>query len=163
MDAELLLEISAAGQTPGRHELVLAVRNVSARRLLIPAPDIIGFCFRRLDDGTEAQWETRTLQSGRWRGVVLDAGAGETTAFSIVAWDARTAAEKEPMHPDFKRWGLDLHAGTYEVTYRLQVDDAYFDPDTHCRLADLVREAAARGADAWRGDVTSNVLRVAHR
>jgi hypothetical protein len=161
MDAELLLEISAAGQSPGRHELVLAVRNVSARRQLIPVPEVIGFFFRRLDDGTEAQWETRTLESRRWRGVVLDAGAGETIAFSIVAWDARTAAEKDPMHPDFKRWGLDLHAATYEVTYRLWT--GYYDPDTHYQLADLVREAAARGADAWRGDVTSNVLRVAHR
>ena len=62
----------------------------------------------------------------------------------------------------FDRWCVDLQPGTYDVSYRLQVDADYFDPDSHYGLPQLRREAESHSAKVWLGDAVSNELRLVY-
>jgi hypothetical protein len=42
------------------------------------------------------------------------------------------------------------------------VDEMFFDPDSHARLADLEHVAGREGAVVWQGRAASNRVRLAH-
>src|SRR4051794_5512158 len=89
MNGDVVLSICLLGQSEGRYQFALTVRNESATRLLIPWPQIPGFRFRAVGRPEEAEWFTSTLESSSWRGVVLKLGKAREFVFSVVACGAR--------------------------------------------------------------------------
>ena len=163
MNDELSLVLRLFGQADGRYQFVLTVYNLSADRLLVPRPDVIGLRFRPAGSAEEAQWYTRTLQVSRWKGDVLNPSQALDVAFSAVACSARRPPTHEDVIADrFEPWCVELRPGAYDVSYRLSVDDNYFEPNSHYRLSNVRREAESRGARAWTGEAVSNELRVVH-
>ena len=57
---------------------------------------------------------------------------------------------------------IELEAGEYDVSYRMSVDEDYFDADSHYQLPELRREAVRRGAVGWMGEAVSNRVRIVH-
>jgi hypothetical protein len=163
MDGQLALTLSLLGAAGGRYTLALSVRNASERSLLVPEPEITGLRFRRVADGTDADWYTGTLQTAKWRGGVLGPGEERPYEFSAVAADAHEPpTDAQVMADDFDLWWVGLRPGEYDVSYRLRVGEDYFDPDSHWRMPQLQARAAELGAEVWTGEERSNGVRVVH-
>ena len=163
MNTDVTLNIRLVEQSEARYLLAVTVRNESRRRLLIPWPEIIGFRFRADGGSAEAEWLTRTLQHSSWGGGVLDPDESREFTFNVVACSARRIPTGDEMISGrFDRWCVDLRPGAYAVSYRLQVDADYFDPDSHYRLPQLQREAESHSAEVWSGEAVSNELRLVY-
>jgi len=163
MNSEVNLNIRLVDQSEGLYLLALTVRNDSASRLLIPWPEIIGFRFLRADDLQEAEWGTCVLEHTSWGGGVLTPGEAKEFVFRIVVGDApEEPTDDELISGRWDLWCVDLRPGVYVVSYRLNVDVEYFDPDSHYRLPQLQREAEAHSAKVWLREAISNELRLVH-
>jgi hypothetical protein len=156
MNSDVTLSVRLLDNSEGRYQLALAVRNESANRLLIPWPEIIGFRFQAVGGSKVANWGCSWLQSSSWGGGVLQPGEAREFVFSVVA----CSATPRPTEDD--RWCVDLQPGAYDVSYRLQVDADYFDPDSHYRLPQMRREAESHSAEVWLGEAVSNELRLVY-
>jgi hypothetical protein len=162
-DDRLCLHVRLHTQSQGRYEFVLAVRNEAAARLLIPLPEITGLRFRRRGDEREAEWRTFSFQTSNWAGMTLEPSEVREVNLKVVTCTARRPpTEQEIMLGRDDRWCIDLQPGTYDVAYRLRVDDFYFDPDSHYRLSQVRKIAASKAAEAWIGEAVSNEIRLVH-
>ena len=163
VDDALSLMIRLLGYRDGRYGLNLSMRNSSAGRLLIPSPEVADFAFVSVADGREAQWGTYLFVSSRWVGLTLEPWEEREFPFRAIV----CGATKFPVGPAetvdrADTFCVELAAGEYDVSYRMCVDEDYFDPDSHCRLPELRREALRWGAVVWIGEAVSNQVRIVH-
>ncbi len=142
----------------------VTARNDSAAKIFLPLPEVVGLRFSHTATGKEAEWYTRSLVSSSGRGFTLEPGASQT-----FEWRARPCSFEPPAQEegdysdwDYRRWCVGIEPGEYLVHCRWQVDEGFFDPDSHMRLPDVEYAAEREGAVVWLGRAQSNPVRVIH-
>jgi len=155
------------GHVDARHpgkclSFTLTLRNSSETRLVLPYPDITDLRFRSCTTGDVSEWYTDSFVSSEGAALVLEASTSR-----VFKLDARFQDVNVEMLPhefsEFQRWCVDLPIGEYTAWYTFVVSDDYFDGDSHWRIGDLEREAAAHDAVVWKGQVFSNAITVVRR
>lgn len=156
MNERLSLALELLGQDPESLLFRVQFRNQSSETLLFPWPEITGIHFGNKGTLRESEWYTALLVQAFWRGFVLVPGGERAFEFrvrpSTIDWP------EEDDRSDFYRWCVELPPAEYLVWFQFAVGQAYFCPDSHYRYPDLVREAEARLAEVWTGEVKSNRL-----
>lgn len=136
--------------------LQLELWNQSDDKLLLPCPEITGLCFVNKKSLEKSQWWTSIFLTSTWGGVVLLPGDIKQIDYCVRPKHVEQPAERDDIFFDCYRWCVDLPPGDYLVWYQLEVGQDYFDGDSHYQLKDIQREAEARWAIAWTGELKSN-------
>ena len=141
----------------------LEIQNISFHRLLLPNPQITDLRFKSVAHGVVADWYTHLLISARsCATAILDPGSSKPFDLDARFCDAQIVPAEHDFS-SFGRWAVKLSPGEYTVQYHYEVNDRFFDPDSHCTMKHLEREAAQKGAVVWRGQVVSNAITVVRR
>lgn len=162
MNHTLSLLLEQLEQAAWGFRLRVTARNDSAAKLFLPLPEIIGLRFESTTTRQVAEWYTGSLVSAPGRGFTLE--PAESQSFE---WRVRPCSvEPPPQEPgdysdwDYRRWCVGLEPGTYSVWCRWQVDEKFFDPDSHMRLPALEFAAQREDATVWLGQALSNRVQV---
>lgn len=142
----------------------LTACNDSASRLFLPSPDITGLRFGNTVTRQVADWCTTCLVSAAGGEFTLNPTESRSFEWRVRPCSFEPSADELAMYADFdyRRWCIGLEAGLYLAWYQWQVDEGYFNPDTHMTLPGLERAAAIAGAEVWRGLALSNRVQVVY-
>lgn len=164
MNHALSLTLDVLQQAAWGLRVRLTVRNDSAATLYLPRPDITGLRFGHTATRLVADWDTTCLVSSVGGEFVLAPAGSRSFEWRVRPGSVAAPADERDIEADFDywRWCVGLEPGRYLAWYQWQVDDGYFDLDTHATLRSLERAAAAAGAEVWRGQALSNRVQVVH-
>jgi hypothetical protein len=154
-----LLEQAASG-----FRFRVTARNESATKLFLPRPKVIGLRFSHAATAAEAEWYTRSLVSAAGGGFTLEPAESQSFEWHVrpCSFEPAPPAEGDYSDWDYRRWCVGIVPGEYIVRCRWQVDEGFFDPDSHMRLSDLEYSAEREGAVVWLGRAESNSVQVFH-
>lgn len=164
MNHTLSLLLEMLEQVASGFHFRVTARNDSVAKLFLPLPEVVGLRFTHAATGDEAKWYTRLLVSASRGGFTLVPGESQSFEWRVrpCSFEPPPPAEGDYSDWGYRRWCVGIQPGAYLVRCRWQVDESFFDPDSHMRLPDLEYAAEREGAVVWLGRVESNPVQVVH-
>jgi hypothetical protein len=154
-----LLEQAASG-----FRFRVTARNDSATKLFLPRLEVISLRFSQTPTGSVAEWYTRSLVSAAGGGFTLEPAESHSFEWHVrpCSFEPPPQAEGDYSDWEYRRWCVGIGPGEYVVRCQWQVDEGFFDPDSHMRLLDLQYAAVREGAVVWLGQAESNPVQVVY-